>query len=748
MGTVCSTDKSHDSDQHDKDTGTESPHQRPVHTSPMQHLRSKIKIPPKRNPATMSVPLHFRDSLASRATPAEKSAAAALARLRQLEEDRLKEKSLDPDDHFLRLAHLIHEESPLFKVAKLMPKAAHLHIHFNSTLLPHVLLGYAQEMPDMYIWCSHRLHPKAPDSNFKDCTIEFHVQNIDDLWIELQNNEQNPAVKAALAKATGKQDKRRLYDAYGPDIYSEQYKPKATPDTNDFGKMRYQRFRELWDQKKPAGYGTCDEWLIGKLVFDREELFDGEQPGTSHTDLHKSSDIRVQKGEESKKKLEEELRKEKLSPESLDAGKQQILEGPWKWPKNVRHDIDVSPFKKDRERAQRAWTVFNGRTKMMKGLFNYQTAFRAYTRECLEEFVRENVQYAEIRPNFMDTNQIYGDDGLRPGNDVNGNEETMKIIIEVYEQFMQDIGDHGQGPNANQRWSFNGLKVIYCMPRSFADYKIRAGLRECIEFKKKWPQYIAGFDLVGQEAYSEIYPLAYFRNEFEGFKRACKVEVDGNWRPIKDKEGKEITTVDRNNQPIGEIPFLFHCGETPDDIEGNLESALEFGARRIGHGYALPTKPDVMKSMKENGVCVEACPISNMVLGLATKMSKHRVYNLLEQNVHCAVSSDNGTLFRSTLSHDFYEIMIGRKDMDLFAWKQLCIWSIEHSCMDQDERKRALDEWKLRWGEFIECVNRLNTGNLKSAHEQKPDGQARRIICLEEAQKKAEQRVPQKHTRS
>lgn len=42
---------------------------------------------------------------------------------------------------------------------------------------------------------------------------------------------------------------------------------------------------------------------------------------------------------------------------------------------------------------------------MMKGLFNYEHAYRRYTQLLLAEFVKENIQYAEIRPNFMNTNQ-------------------------------------------------------------------------------------------------------------------------------------------------------------------------------------------------------------------------------------------------------------------------------------------------------------------------------------------------------
>src|SRR5690606_39808106 len=58
-----------------------------------------------------------------------------------------------------------------------------------------------------------------------------------------------------------------------------------------------------------------------------------------------------------------------------------------------------------------AWEKFNSRTRMMKGLFNYERAYRVYTRALLRDFLRDNIQYAEIRPNFMPNNQLWKDDG-------------------------------------------------------------------------------------------------------------------------------------------------------------------------------------------------------------------------------------------------------------------------------------------------------------------------------------------------
>ncbi|KAF7561568.1 hypothetical protein G7046_g2566 [Stylonectria norvegica] len=318
--------------------------------------------------------------------------------------------------------------------------------------------------------------------------------------------------------------------------------------------------------------------------------------------------------------------------------------------------------------ASGAWEKFNGRTKMMKGLFNYESAYRRYTRLCLEDFMNDNIQYAEIRPNFMTSNQLYYDDGTGPID----NWGIMKLIINEVEKFQADM--------ARQNRFFGGLKVIYCTPRSFQPRDVKVALDECLEFKKRWPQWIAGFDLVGEEAKGR--PIKDFIPELLGFQNMCRAEKQ-------------------------EIPFLFHCGETLDmgtDTDGNLVDALLLNSKRIGHGFALAKHPYIMEHMKERGICLELCPISNEILGLTPRVSGHAMYQLLANNVHCTVSSDNGTLFRSSLSHDFYQVIIGKADMGLYGWKQLVLWSLEHACLDEREMAKILGEWERQWEQFVDWV--------------------------------------------
>ena len=114
---------------------------------------------------------------------------------------------------------------------------------------------------------------------------------------------------------------------------------------------------------------------------------------------------------------------------------------------------------------------------MMKGLFNYETAYRMYVKACLREFVYQNVQYAEVRVVFMKSNRPWRDDGSGQID----NENIVKLIIEECDAFQTDN-------------RFFGMKIIYCIPRSFSPAEVRLGLEECLAFKQNplFAGYIAG----------------------------------------------------------------------------------------------------------------------------------------------------------------------------------------------------------------------------------------------------------------
>jgi len=140
-------------------------------------------------------------------------------------------------------------------------------------------------------------------------------------------------------------------------------------------------------------------------------------------------------------------------------------------------------------------------------------------------------------------------------------------------------------------------------------------LNECLKLKQRYPDVIAGFDLVGSE---------------------------DTGRPLTDYLAPLIAFQEKVKKLGINLPFLFHAGETLDDggqIDGNLYDAILLGTKRIGHGcvtsisllpggltelllgrFSLVKHPELMRICREKGILVESCPISNEILvGFSTR---------------------------------------------------------------------------------------------------------------------------------
>lgn len=178
---------------------------------------------------------------------------------------------------------------------------------------------------------------------------------------------------------------------------------------------------------------------------------------------------------------------------------------------------------------------------------------------------------------------------------------------------------------------------------------------------------------------------------------------------------------------------MFHAGETLLDTGGssdpqnsNLYDAVALNSKRIGHGFALMKHPHLIEKFKRTkqskGICIELCPISNELLHLCRNIKEHPYPELLAAGIPCCVNSDNPSLFRfvtassttfklsanscnsNSMSHEFYQIIVGSPTMSVHSWKQLALWSLEYSCLEDDEKITAEGYFRKAWEEFCDWV--------------------------------------------
>lgn len=170
------------------------------------------------------------------------------------------------------------------------------------------------------------------------------------------------------------------------------------------------------------------------------------------------------------------------------------------------------------------------------------------------------------------------------------------------------------------------IRFIFCLMRQ--DYRdpvqglrYRDANQETVDvgyyMMKKEPSLFAGLDLAGAEA---LYPTTWFESEFSTARKY-------------------------------RIPFTIHAGEAagPESIR----AALDFGARRIGHGIAAARDEVLMDRLAREGIVLELCPTSNLQTKAVPSMAAYPLRTFLEHGIRCTINTDNMTVSGTTLQKEF-----------------------------------------------------------------------------------------------
>lgn len=268
----------------------------------------------------------------------------------------------------------------------------------------------------------------------------------------------------------------------------------------------------------------------------------------------------------------------------------------------------------DRHTTNTAWACFNQSTRALKGLTNYESAYRSYLGDAIDSMIKDKVMYAELR-DMLFRKTISSDDGLTQ---LDQNQQ-MQIVCEEVEKKRKF---QTQNPNA---FPF-GLKVIYSAPRSIPRDLMEIELQNCLSLKLAFPDLICGFDLVGAEDRKNH--IGHYADLLVAFANTCK------------------------DLAIS-IPFIFHAGESLIDAGGsnnpdnsNLYDALLLNAKRIGHGYAILKHPLLVEEYKKRKICLELCPICNELLQLCGNVRQHIFPELLAAGLECTLNADNPSSMR------------------------------------------------------------------------------------------------------
>ncbi len=98
------------------------------------------------------------------------------------------------------------------------------------------------------------------------------------------------------------------------------------------------------------------------------------------------------------------------------------------------------------------------------------------------------------------------------------------------------------------------------------------------------------------------------------------------------------------------VPYTIHAGEAagPESIW----YALEFGAKRIGHGVRCTEDKELMRRLAKDQIPLELCPTSNLNTKIFERIEDYPIPKLLDAGIKITINTDNMTVSDTTLANE------------------------------------------------------------------------------------------------
>ena len=139
------------------------------------------------------------------------------------------------------------------------------------------------------------------------------------------------------------------------------------------------------------------------------------------------------------------------------------------------------------------------------------------------------------------------------------------------------------------------------------------------------------------------------------------------------------------------IPFTIHAGEA--DGPESVRTAIEFGAKRIGHGTRAYKDKSVVELIKEKGIFLEMCPTSNKQTHAIESIKEFPFMDYLKQGIKVTLNTDDMGIEGTTLQKEF-ELMEREFKLNYEEEKSILLNSVNAAFTSdkvKDELKRQLD---------------------------------------------------------
>lgn len=141
-----------------------------------------------------------------------------------------------------------------------------------------------------------------------------------------------------------------------------------------------------------------------------------------------------------------------------------------------------------------------------------------------------------------------------------------------------------------------------------------------------------------------------------------------------------------------EMPFTIHSGECGSAL--NIQTAIEYGARRIGHGIAMKDDPKLMKLCADKKIGVELCPTSNLQTKAIASIEEYPFTKFYEAGIPMSINTDNRTVSDTTCTDEYMRLTEAGMFKEAMCQK-IYMASLATSFADDSVKQEVFSRWPL-----------------------------------------------------
>lgn len=149
-------------------------------------------------------------------------------------------------------------------------------------------------------------------------------------------------------------------------------------------------------------------------------------------------------------------------------------------------------------------------------------------------------------------------------------------------------------------------------------------------------------------------------------KGVCAVDLAGAEALFPTENFSELFAYARKSG----VPFTIHAGEAAG--AESVETALRFGASRIGHGVRSVENADLLKKLAETGKPLELCPTSNLNTAVYPTLADYPLRTLMNAGVCVTINTDNTTVSATSIRREL-ALLTEEFNLTDAELKQLCL---------------------------------------------------------------------------